>query len=560
MGDRPSLPDRIYRALLTLFPREFRGDFGDQMADDFRDQREGARRTSAVLRLWITTVVDAINRAPREHLDILRRDAGYSLRLFRRRPGMTASAILTLAIGIGLNAAVFSIVYAVLWRSLPLPGSEQLVNLSEVGPAPDLELTDVSPANFLDWQKQTRTLDALATINWEPLTIVQQGGAERVEGAGVSADFFRIVPARVVLGRPLNPSDYAPLQAQLAGGDPKAPRAALVPRVVVIGFDLWQRQFGARADIIGQKIPFGGGGSVEIVGVLATDFVFPLAPDAECWLPVVLEPDQRRRARYLRAIGRLAPGRTIEEAQSELDVIARRLAAAHPGANNGRAVRVTALRAHLTAGVRTQLLFLGGTVMCVLLIACLNVSNLLLTHTSGRRRELATHVALGASRSQLVRQMLTEGLLLAGIGGIIGFLLATWTVPWLVARAPTTIPRLHEVTVGPMVLGFTFIISAVVGLLSAAGASLAASRKDMDLSLRSTSTTASSQGRSFRRLVIVGEIALALMLAVAASLLVQTLRDRASARFRSIERDLRRPFTGRRFAKVAMAKRSSRPR
>jgi hypothetical protein len=319
----PRLHDRLYRALLKLFPREFRGEFGEQMEADFRDQRQDATGPRERMRLWTRTLVDALHRAPREHFDIFLRDAGYAVRLFRRHPGMTASALLTLAIGIGLTAAIFSVIYGVRWRSLPLPESERLVSLAEVSPAPARELIRVSPANFLDWQNETRTLDALATIGWTPVRIVQHSFAEEVEGAAVSADFFRIVRARVVLGRLLNAGDYEPLSAQLAAHDPKGPRAALVPTAAVIGYSLWQRQFGGRADIIGQRVALGRG-NVEIVGVLEKNFMFALAPKAECWMPDLLEPDQRR-ARYLMAIGRLARGATVADAEAEFDVIASRL-------------------------------------------------------------------------------------------------------------------------------------------------------------------------------------------------------------------------------------------
>ncbi|HJR58201.1 MAG TPA: ABC transporter permease [Vicinamibacterales bacterium] len=524
----PPLHDRLYRALLKLFPREFRGDFGDQMADDFRDQREDAAHQPSrtpLLRLWQRTLSDALHRAPREHFDILRRDAGYALRLFRRRPGMTASALLTLAIGIGLTAAVFSVVHGVLWRSLPLPDSERLVSLEEVSPAPQREGIRVSPDNFRDWEHDTRTLDALATISSSRPRIVQEAGAEEIVGAAVSASFFRIAPARVALGRLLTPADYARVEAQLGPRDPKRPRQSPKPGVAVIGYGLWQRQFGGRPDIVGQRVSFGrlGLGDVEIVGVLEKDFRFPLVPDAECWLPDVPETGMRR-ARYLTAFGRLAPGKTVPEAQAEFDVIASRLEAAYPVANKGRGARVTSLREKVTGGVRTQLWLLAGSAICVLLIVCANVSNLLLTHTSGRQREFAARVALGASRAHLVRQALTEGLVLAWAGGFLGFLLARWTVPVLVTVAPVTIPRLDEVTVGLQVLAFAAAVSVVVGLVCGAVAIVGAGRTGLDSPLRSTGTSGRSAGRRFRQVLIVSEIALALMLAVAASLLVQTMR------------------------------------
>ena len=521
---RTSIHERVYRALLKLFPREFRGEFGEQMEADFNDQRDDRLQNGRpVAPLWAGTLADMFKRAPREHMDILRRDASYALRLFRRRPGTMASALLTLAIGIGVNAAVFTVAYSILWRSLPMPDSERLVHVAEVSPPPALESTDVSPANFLDWRAQTRTLDGLATIGRAPIRIIQPPGAEEVEGAAVSVDFFSLVRPRLATGRLLTPADYAPLQAQLEAQDPQKPRLTVSVGVAIISHSLWQRQFGGRPDAIGETVSLGTLGRAEVVGVLAKDFVFPLTPKAECWVPDV--PDgSMRRARYRTVVGRLAQGVTVEDAQSEFEVIASRLAEAYPEANKDRGARVTPLRAHVAADAEKQLWLLGGTALCVLLIVCANVSNLLLTHTSGRRRELATRVAVGASRGQLVRQALTEGIVLAVAGGTAGLLLASGSVPLLVRAAPDTIPRIHEVSVGWPVLVFVATLSIVVGIVSATGASFAMRRSSLPAPLRSTGASATSHGRRLKHVVIIGEVAVALMLAVAAGLLVQTMR------------------------------------
>jgi hypothetical protein len=265
----PPLHDRLYRALLKLFPREFRGDFGDQMADDFNDQREDAARAGGPRRvrmLWLRTFVDALHRAPREHLDILRRDAGYALRLFRRRPGMTASALLTLTIGIGLTAAVFSVAYGVLWQRLPLPDGERLVHLTEISPAPRLAESAVSVDNFIDWQRETRMLEALAAIiPFTSATIVHDDGAEQVLSPRVSREFFELASARPLLGRLFDDADF--VAARPGAGRP-------TPGVAVISHDLWQRRFGARPDIIGHTADFGENGLIEIVGVLEPDSSF----------------------------------------------------------------------------------------------------------------------------------------------------------------------------------------------------------------------------------------------------------------------------------------------
>lgn len=499
---------RLYRALLKLFPREFRGDFGDQMEADFHDQREDARKAGQrSAGVWTRMLVDMLQRAPREHVDILRRDAGYALRLFRRRPGMTASALLTLAIGIGLNAAVFSVVHGVLWRSLPLPHSSRLVYLAEVGPPPERMEAWVSQASFDSWAREARTLDAIGSIRITSATLMQGGGAERLMGGEVSRGFFATLSARPLLGRLFNDGDFA---------------SDAAVRVAVIGHDLWKRQFGGRSEVIGERVNLGQAGMVEVVGVLEPAFVFPLFRNAAIMLPDVPTGSPYRSP--MMAIGRLAPGATVRGLQTELDLVASRLAAAAADPGRAPGVRVTSLRDQVTSGAKTQLWFLFGTASCVLLIVCANVSNLLLTHTAGRRRELVTRAALGASRAHLVRQGLTEGMVLALVGGIAGFLLAGWTVPALIALAPRTIPRLGEISVGWPVLAFATVTSVCVGLTCGLAASLTAGRSAPGLTLRSHRAAGNHERSRFRQGLIVAQVAVALVLAVAAGLLVQTMR------------------------------------
>ncbi|HVL66863.1 MAG TPA: ABC transporter permease [Vicinamibacterales bacterium] len=511
--------DRLFRALLKLFPREFRGDFGDQMEDDFREQRADAASRGSLARVWARTLADIVLRAPREHAEVLRRDAAYAVRLFRRRPGMTASALVTLAVGIGLNAAAYAVISDVLWRSLPLPDSDRLVRVNEFA-RPATTGTTISGPTFAAIRQESRTLDALAGIGVRSGTIVLQDGAEEFLAAAVSQDFFRIMNVRPVLGRLLNDGDYGAVAAPAAAnGSGTAP--AVAP-VMVISYDLWQRQFGGRADVIGQKVDLGSGGTVEVVGIAPREFVTPIFRNAVAWVPNV--PDHRQTALglLLVGLGRLAPGVSEAQAQAELEVITQRVVAANPKMQE-RSVQVVSLRDSITAGVRTQLWFLFATACCVLLIACANVSNLLLTLIAGRRRELATRLAVGASRAHLVRQAVTEGLVLSLAGGLIGFVLARWAVPALIAVAPASIPRLTEIHAGFDVLIFTIVVSAVVGVVAGSGAAFASSRSVLDAPLR-TSGAAGRQGRRLRSVLIVSEVALALMLAVAAGLLVQTIR------------------------------------
>jgi putative ABC transport system permease protein len=518
--------ERLYRALLRIFPSEFRGDFGDQMADDFREQRLDAATggTAPVARLWTRTALDMGRSAPREHLDVLRRDVAYAVRLLLRRRGFAAITLATLALGIGLNTAVFSVVSAILLRPLPIPESARLVRLFDVSPPPEREDESVSSTNFLDWQAQTRTLDAVTLIGSQQVTLTGSGDAELLRAMTVSADFFRVMGARPGLGRLFTPADYAPLAAQFQ--QPARQRQSVGPGVVILGHDLWQRRFGGRPDIVGSTLRLNGR-TVEVIGVLRQDFAFTMIPErgrADCWVPEAPNPDQRR-ARMYSAVGRLASGRSIAQAQTEFDGIAAELAVKYPRANKDRGIRVAPLLDAQTAAVRTDLWLLLGAAACVLLIGCANVANLLLSHASGRRLELATRLALGASRAHLVRQTLTESLLISLAGGAAGFALATWALPALVALAPAETPRLNEISVDWRMLAFAVAASIVVGLVCGLAVVLSMDRVNPQGSgLRPSGADSGHHGRRFRQGLIVAEIALALMLVVAAGLLVRTLR------------------------------------
>jgi putative ABC transport system permease protein len=523
---RPSWHERLYRGLLRIFPAEFRGDFGDEMADDFRQQRldaaAGGRRR--VARLWTRTALDIGGRAPREHLDLLRRDAGYAVRLLLRRPGFAVITLATLALGIGLNTAVFSVVSAILLRPLPIAESARLVRLFELTPPPEREAGEVSSTNFLDWQAQTRTLDAVTLIGARQLKLTGAGDAELIQAMTVSPEFVRVMSARPALGRLFTPADYAPLAAQFQ--QPAQQRKRVEPNVVILGHDLWQRRFGGRPDIVGSTVRLDGR-NVEVVGVMQQDFAFTEIPGwghADCWLPEAPNP-QQRRARMFTVVGRLAAGHSLAQAQAEFDVIASQLALKYPRANTDRGIRLSPLLQAQTAAVRAELWLLLGAAACVLLIACANVANLLLAHASGRRLELATRLALGATRAHLVRQTLTESLLISVAGGAAGFALAAWALPALVALAPAATPRLNEISVDWRMLAFAAVASIVVGLACGVAVVLSMNRVNpQGGGLRPSGADSAHHGRRFRQGLIVAEIALALMLVVAAGLLVRTLR------------------------------------
>lgn len=435
------------------------------------------------------------------------RDLVYAIRLWRRRPVAAATGLLALTLGIGLSASVLTVAHAVLWRSLAIPESERLIWVSEVGPPPLLDRTRVSQANAIDWGRSARTLDGLATFSIVRAPVLDGGPAEEIECAAVSPPFFRIIPARVVTGRTLNADDY---RGDL--GPSEASVTRLQPGAVVISSALWKRRFGARPDLIGSTVRFRTYGAVEVVGVLDEAFAFPMFGGLDCWFPDTRNIEQRS-ARFLMAIGRLAPGATLAAAQAEVDVIAARLARAHPESNAGRGVAVTPLQEHISEPIRTQVWFLLAAAVCVLATVCANVSSLVIAGAASRRCEFATRGALGATRWRLSRQILVESLALALTGGAAGFLLTWSVVPWLVAQAPPGLPRLDEVHVDAATFWFSFAIALVVGLLSGAAA--------MGGGITGRPTRVHY---NYRWLLVTGEIAIALILAVTANLLGQSMK------------------------------------
>jgi putative ABC transport system permease protein len=354
--------------------------------------------------------------------------------------------------------------------------------------------------------------------------LISDGEAEELLNAAVNREFLEIVQVQPVLGRLFNEADFVPLRAQLATRDPKHWGSVLKPTVAILGFDLWQRRFGGSTNVIGRKIDLGAAGTIEIIGVFGRDAPFPVLRNAALWFPDIPEPDISHGG-YLTVIGRLAPGASVASAQTEFEVITARPPLAGSTAGSSAGVDVTSLRAHLTRNARTQLWFLLCTAGCVLLIAGANVSNLLLTHASGRRRELHTRVALGASRAHLVRQALTEGLVLTAAGGVAAIVISFWVVPVLTAMAPPNIPRLREVRVGSESIAFAALMSVCLGLTCGLAASLTtfARHSAFATTLRVGGTT--TWGLHLRRGLIAAEVAVALMLAIAAGLLVQTMRQ-----------------------------------
>jgi predicted permease len=440
-------------------------------------------------------------------------DLRYAWRTLRRSPIFALSAIIALALGIGANTAVFSVVYAVLLAPLPFAEPERLVRLSEVDPSgTDTRL--VSIGTFIDWRARSRTLETIAvyTIPGSGQTLWTLGDRlEVVKSSAASADLFGVLRGVPVLGRTFVPDD---------------PRGAASTdtRKFVISYDFWQRAYGGAPGVIGRSVTVEGRFASEIIGVMPRGFVFPQDVDAWANLPFGSSvPPPRRRAQSFNTIARLRPGVTLEAAQAELVDISAQLAKEQPASNAGWSARLVLQSGSDTMSVKPALLALLGAVGGVLLIACASVANLLLARASGRRHELAVRVALGATAFRLIRQALSEALLLAVLGAAAGLGLGTLLTRVLVRLAPSDVPRLDDVGLNWIVLIFGITVAALTATAIGVMPALGAARLDRSSDgANARSRGATARGRGVRRMLIAAEVAVVVLLLIGAALLGRT--------------------------------------
>ncbi|PYT00735.1 MAG: hypothetical protein DMF65_08325 [Acidobacteria bacterium] len=452
-------------------------------------------------------------------METLLQDLRYGLRTIRNKPGFAAVAVLTLALGIGANTAIFSVVNSVLLRSLPYSDAQRLVKLY-TGTDPSAQPTGpLSYQDLLDYRAQAQTLEYV-TASQSVGTVMSVGGdePERVRGVEVMADLFPALGARAARGRVFTREEDA------AGG----------PAVVVISDGFWRRRFGADRSVVGREVKIGlAGRSVTVIGVMPPGFKFP--PDEaeaiDYYTPFVTEQARvdpaslnNRSNISFPVVAKLKPGVSLEQAAAEVTAIAGRLAAQYPDSDARRRVRLVSLHEDLVGDFRTSLLVLLGAVGFVLLIACANVANLLLARAASRSKEMAIRTALGAGRVRIIRQLLTESLLLALAGGGLGLLLAVWGVDALIRLSPASVPRLEETSLDARVLLFTLAVSFATGVVFGLAPALQASRPDLAGSLKEGGRTGTAGGarNRVRGALVVAEVALSLVLLVGAGLLVRS--------------------------------------
>jgi putative ABC transport system permease protein len=436
-------------------------------------------------------------------------DLKFALRTLRKNPGFSLVAVLALALGIGANSAIFSVVDALVLRPLPFPHAEQLVTVrNHVGQFP--QPGPLSWLDFTDFRAQAHTLSQLAAYRSDTFIMTGRKQPVFLNGTCGTANLLNVAGVPPLLGRTFAEGEDTPGKSQ----------------VIVLSFELWKKQFAGDPAIVGQTVTLDGL-PFTIIGVMPKGFRFPLDDNqAEMWAPMPhgnwdIELRDKRGAHYLGTIGRLAPGATLPQARAEVATIQGRLAQQYPQANLGRQALVDSEQERLTGELRPAMLILLGAVGFVLLIACANVANLLLARATVRQREIAIRTALGAGRARVVRQMLTESVILAILGGGLGLVLALWGLDALVAVIPQDVPRPYQIGLDGRVMFYTMGISIVTGLLFGLVPALHAVRGSVNQALAGNRTVVHGRTRA-RSALLVGEIALALLLLVGAGL---TLRS-----------------------------------
>lgn len=443
---------------------------------------------------------------------LLIQDLRYALRVLLKSPAMTVVALLTLALGIGVNSAIFSVVNAIVLRPLPYPDSQQLMivwgNLHKTG----LEEIEISALEFRDFQQQCQSFDQIAAYSTQGLNLTGVDQPERLRGAAVSASLFSTLRVQPQLGRNFTAEE------DRFGND----------QVVILSHALWQRRFAGNAEAINQRIQLDGR-TLTVVGVMPVDFHFP-DRDTEAWIPLAFSPDlleeNNRGSHFLNVIARLKPGVTQSQAQADLDTVTSRLSAEHTGTyRSGFSASIRSLHEDLVGNLRRAMLVLLGAVGLVLLIACANVAHLRLASATSRYREFAIRAALGASRGRVVRQFLTESVLLSLVGGAVGLALAVWGVRALVVLMPKDMPRVEEIKLDYRVVLFTLGTSLLTGIIFGLAPSLQAARTNLNDVLKEGGRGGTDGARRLRlrNLLVVSEFALSLVLLIGAGLMIKSL-------------------------------------
>ena len=505
---------RMYKLLLRLYPKSFRNEYGDELCRIFARRRRDASGPLPAARVWLGAIGDTLLNAARVHADIFRQDLRHTVRTLIRTPGFTMTAVIVTALGVGATTAAFTLADHVLLRPLPFPESDRLVKIWEGQAARPASMrglqgtNDVAPPNFLEWKDMSSSFSAMGAYTFVSSNLVGGGEPLRLEGTNVTSDAMNTIGVQPAIGHSFTEADDAPG----------------APCTVLLSDGLWRQRFGAESSILGRSIVLDNE-ACTVVGVMPRGFEFPTRA-IRFWRPIRFRADVRddRADNYLRVIARLKPGVSREQAAADLATVSGTLSRMYPKDNAEVAAVMIQLRDELSSQSRMLLFALAGASVCVLLIACTNLASLLIARATVRTRELAVRTAMGAGRERLVRQLLTESLLIAFAGGSLGLLVAIAAVPMAVKLVPTALPIAEMPAMDLRMLMVAAIVTIGTGIGFGVLPAFRAVRNAGTAGLRDGERAGSSRrAERVRSGLVVAQVGASVVLLVCAGLLIRAL-------------------------------------